>query len=46
VHDRVLRPAMVVVGKGKAEEPGGGSQEPEQRSDRKEDDSGEPATEE
>jgi molecular chaperone GrpE (heat shock protein) len=27
LHDRVLRPAMVVVGKGKAQEPGAGSQE-------------------
>src|SRR6266545_5000795 len=31
LHDRVLRPAMVVVGKGKAQEPGAGTQEPEQR---------------
>jgi len=31
LHDRVLRPAMVVVGKGKAQEPGTGSPEPEQR---------------
>jgi molecular chaperone GrpE len=29
MHDRVLRPAMVVVGKGKAEEEGARSQEPE-----------------
>ena len=27
LHDRVLRPAMVVVGKGKAQEPGSGSSE-------------------
>jgi molecular chaperone GrpE len=31
LHDRVLRPAMVVVGKGKPQEPETGSQEPEQR---------------
>src|SRR5437870_12538602 len=31
LHDRVLRPAMVVVGKGKPQEPGAGSREPEER---------------
>ena len=31
LHDRVLRPAMVVVGKGKQPEPEAGNQEPEQR---------------
>jgi molecular chaperone GrpE len=30
LHDRVLRPAMVVVGKGTAQEPGAGGQEPTQ----------------
>ncbi len=30
LHDRVLRPAMVVVGKGKAQDSSAGSQEPEE----------------
>ena len=30
LHDRVLRPAMVVVGKGQPQGPGAGSQEPGQ----------------
>jgi molecular chaperone GrpE len=34
LHDRVLRPAMVVVGKGRSQEPGGGSQEPGQEEGR------------
>jgi len=35
LHDRVLRPAMVVVGKGKTEEPGAGRQEREEEGKRK-----------
>jgi len=36
LHDRVLRPAMVVVGKGKAEEPGARSQERDEGRGKKE----------